>query len=308
MNIDDKMKGIVFNIQRFSIHDGPGIRTIVFLKGCPLSCKWCSNPESQSPKPEMMFNRSLCTGCGRCEPVCKVRAIRLDQPYRIDKSICTGCGKCASACINGALEQKGGLMSVAEVMEVLQKDSIYYRRSGGGVTLSGGEPLMQSEFSAELLKACQAMGWHTAIETTVFASAEAVERVFPHVDLALMDIKCIDHELHRRFTGCDNDMILKHAVLGASIARTVVRIPVIPGFNDGIGSAGGEIRKICRFAKTLPGVDTIHLLPYHTYGENKYRLTGKEYSLKGVTALAEQDLGGLAGIVEEEGFTCILGG
>ena len=308
MDINYETQGTVFNIQRYSIHDGPGIRTIVFLKGCPLSCRWCSNPESQTRAAEMIFNQMDCTGCGRCVSACNIGAISMENPQRIDRSICTGCGKCQSACIYEALEQKGEQMTVAQVMEQLKKDSSYYRRSGGGITLSGGEPLVQSEFAAQLLKACQAQGWHTAVETTVFAPEEAIRKVFPYVDLALIDIKSTNDRQHREYTGCSNEIILKNAVLAAELTKVTVRIPVIPGFNTDPGDPAGEIRKICGYAKSLNNVDMIHLLPYHTYGENKYQLTGRQYQMKGTGFLSDREQEHLKQVVEAEGFACMIGG
>lgn len=205
--VNDQMEGIVFNIQRYSIHDGPGIRTIVFLKGCPLACQWCSNPESQKLSPEMIYNSTSCIGCGACQNVCSVGAIDPSNPYWIDRKRCTSCGKCQEVCFSGALQMKGQTMTVAEVIKELKKDATIYRRSGGGITLSGGEPLVQSEFARELLMACQSLGWHTAIETTLYASAEVIDKVFPYIDLALVDVKSMDAGIHQKYTGVSNDLI-----------------------------------------------------------------------------------------------------
>lgn len=302
--INYDLQGTVFNIQRYSLHDGPGIRTIVFLKGCPLSCKWCSNPESQNPKPELIFNRESCIGCGRCERACSLGAIKLDDPDRIDRTVCTGCGKCQEACVAGALEKKGQRMTVAEVICELKKDAINFRRSGGGITLSGGEPLGQSDFAAELLKACQAQGWHTAMETTMFASEQAVRKVMPYLDLALMDVKMMNDTAHLKYTGQSNVPIHRNAGIAAQMTQVVIRVPLIPNVNN----SADEIRSICSYAKKLRGIRTIHLLPYHTYGENKYGLLGKNYEMRGVGDMKTEEAANLQKVVEQEGFRCIIGG
>lgn len=296
--------GIVFDIQRFSIHDGPGIRTIVFLKGCPLSCLWCCNPESQSIKPVIMYNEKNCIHCGRCINVCKQKAINPQNKELIDRNLCIGCGECANICPASALVLKGNKMTVEQVIKELKKDATNYRRSGGGITISGGEPLVQSKFAAELLKACKAQGWHTAIETTGYSKTDAIEKMFPYIDLALMDIKSADSEIHKKYTGVSNEVILKNALKISNFTKTVVRIPTIPYVN----ATKEGITAICKFVKTMNNVDTIHLLPYHTYGENKYDLLGKEYTMKEFNSLTPDEIDSLKLIVEENGFKCVIGG
>ena len=303
-SINYNASGTVFDIQRFSLHDGPGIRTIVFLKGCPLSCKWCSNPESQNMKPVIMYKKNECLHCGRCINACSRKAISFENKTFIDRSICTGCGECANACPAGALVVKGKTMTVQQLIRELKKDATTYRRSGGGITLSGGEPLVQYEFAAELLRACKAQGWDTAIETTGAGITEAVEKVIPYVDTVLLDIKHLDTEKHKKFTGIGNEQILKNAARISQISSTVVRVPVIPGFNY----SEEEIRAITGFAKTLRGMRTIHLLPYHTFGENKYDLLGRDYALADIKPLKPEELEHLKTMVEREGFQCIIGG
>jgi pyruvate formate lyase activating enzyme len=302
--IDWDLEGIVFDLQRYSIHDGPGIRTIVFLKGCPLSCRWCCNPESQRPAPEVLFRASACVDCGRCIQACQRGAIALDRPGRIDRSRCTGCGACAEACLAGALTRKGRPMSVRQVLRELQKDATSYRRSGGGVTLSGGEPLGQSDFAVELLQACKEQGWSTAMETTGFAPREVVERVLPLVDHALVDLKTIDPVVHQAQTGAPNRLILENALRIAALTRTVVRVPLIPGVN----SDPAAVEAIGRFARMMPGVDTVHLLPYHTYGENKYSLMGRDYPLAAVEPLTKDAVAALSGVIAGLGLRCVIGG
>ncbi len=303
-SINYNLTGTVFDIQRFSLHDGPGIRTIVFLKGCPLSCKWCANPESHNKKPVVMFRKDECIHCGRCLNICKQGAISLDNPTFIDREKCVGCGECVNVCPSGALVLKGHLMTIEQLIKELRKDATMFRRSGGGVTLSGGEPLYQHEFSTELLKACKAQGWNTAMETTGFGSIEAIQSAIPYVDNVLLDIKNIDNEMHKKYTGVSNEVILKNAVEISKISDTTIRVPVIPGFNYSVEN----IRAIAEFAKTMVGVRKIHLLPYHTFGENKYELLGEDYSLSDIKPLKPEDLYECKKAVEEQGFQCVIGG
>jgi len=235
---------------------------------------------------------------------CKQGAISPKNKYMIDRNLCIGCGECANVCPTGALELKGAKMTVQQVILEFKKDATNYRRSGGGITISGGEPLVQSDFTLELLKASKEQGWTTAIETTACAESKVIEKVFPYVDLALMDIKSMDPEVHKKFTGVSNELILKNAPRVAEITKMVVRVPVIPGVN----AAKEDISAICRFVKTLRGVETIHLLPYHTYGENKYELLGREYLMKDVRPLNPEEIQALKAVVEGQGFKCVIGG
>lgn len=303
-SINYNLTGTVFDLQRFSLHDGPGIRTIVFLKGCPLSCRWCSNPESQNVKPVMMYKQDDCLHCGRCMTACKRGAISPDNKTWVDRELCSGCGECANACPAGALVLKGKTMSVQQVIRELKKDATTYRRSGGGITLSGGEPLVQYEFASELLQACKGQGWNTAIETTGIGSADAIEKVIPHVDTVLLDLKHMDAGQHKKYTGGSNEPVLKNAPRISRLSRTVVRVPVIPEFNH----SAEDIGAIADFARSLTGVRTIHLLPYHSFGENKYGLLGQDYSLKHVKPLAPEDLAECRAVVEGYGFQCVIGG
>lgn len=297
-------EGTLFNIQRYSIHDGPGIRTIPFFKGCPLSCKWCSNPESQRLKPELMFNSLRCVHCGKCEVVCPHQALSLANRYFVDRDKCHQCGECVAACPTQALEMKGTRMSVAQVVDELKKEENLFRRAGGGVTLSGGEPLAQPDFARELLKACKEKGWHTAIETSAYAPKRVIREIFPFIDVALTDIKAINPFIHREHTGVDNRIILENLLRIAQITQLVVRVPVIPGVNDNVE----EIQAITEFAKLLRGVDSLHLLPYHTYGENKYALLGRIYPMGETAPVSEEKMEQLKATVEAQGFECQIGG
>ncbi|WP_409306657.1 glycyl-radical enzyme activating protein [Pectobacterium sp. B1J-3] len=297
-------EGVLFNIQRYSLHDGPGIRTIPFFKGCPLACKWCSNPESQRPEPELIYKKSDCIQCGKCIDACQQQAISVQNPHFIDRQRCINCGDCTRVCPTAALEMKGKRITVREVVRELQKEENVYRRSGGGITLSGGEPLSQPDFARELLKACKEKGWHTAIETTGLTSKDVIESVFPYVDLALTDIKSLNPEIHRNNTGVDNQKILENLIRISFITKTVVRIPLIPGVNDN----PEEIRAIGEFARMMQNVDTIHLLPYHTYGENKYTLLGRIYPMGDTPSIADEKVNNLKREIESLGFQCHIGG
>lgn len=304
-SVNYKAEGTVFDIQRFSIHDGPGIRTIVFLKGCPLSCLWCCNPESQTLGPVILFQKDRCIGCGKCARACKNGAIQPEQPGLIDRKKCVGCGECANVCPTGALVLKGEHMTVEQVVRTLKKDSVSYRRSGGGVTLSGGEPLVQWEFATELLKACKSQGWHTAVETTGYGSEEALEAMFPFVDLALLDIKSMDSKTHQRVTGVPTELIHRNAARIAQLSQVEIRVPTIPSIN----AFEEEFVRISNFAKTLKNVDTIHVLPYHTYGENKYSLIDVAYPMGyEVKPLPPEEAEKFKQVVERQGLRCIIGG
>ncbi|NME63355.1 glycyl-radical enzyme activating protein [Clostridium cadaveris] len=303
-SINYNLTGTVFDIQRFSLHDGPGIRTIVFLKGCPLSCQWCSNPESQDKNPIIMYKKDECLHCGRCIMTCKRGAISFDNNGFINRDLCNGCGECVNACPSGALVLKGNTMTVQELIKELKKDATTFRRSGGGVTLSGGEPLLQYEFASEVLKACKGQGWNTAIETTGIGSSKAIEKVIPHVDTVLMDVKHMNAKKHKEFTGISNENMIKNAMRISQISNTVIRVPVIPGFNYSVE----DIKDIAEFARSLVGIRTMHLLPYHVYGQNKYELIGKNYALNNIKPLRSEDLEEYKSIVESYGFQCIIGG
>ncbi len=302
--IEYDLEGTVFNIQRYSLHDGPGIRTIPFLKGCPLACKWCSNPESQKPQPEIMYQKSNCIHCGKCFEACRYGALSKENPYMVDRDRCVACGACAEVCPTNALVLKGKKMTVWEVIHELQKDENIYRRSDGGITLSGGESLSQPKFTRELLRACKERGWHTAIETTGMTTKEIIESVMPFVDLALTDIKIIDPSIHKKVTGVDNQIILENLIRISNLTKTIVRIPVIPNVNDNIEA----IREIAEFTKLMKNINEIHLLPYHNFGENKYNLLGRIYPLHGVKELPKDKINLLKQEIEKFDIACQIGG
>lgn len=296
------VKGVVFNIQRYSIDDGPGIRTTVFLKGCPLRCLWCSNPESQMPWPEVTHRDVSCTKCGRCVEECPQKAISVDgSGVHINRETCVRCFKCVSVCTPEALRVSGKEMSVEEVMQEIKKDADYYTNSGGGVTASGGEALMQADFVAELFRQCRSEGIHTCLDTSGYADASAVQKVLPYTDLVYFDMKHVDPAAHKVLTGYSNDLIVKNLKLFVDGGVTVViRIPVIPGCNDGddvMTGIAGTVAAISRDVK-------INLLPYHRYGTGKYKMMDMEYKLEAAEPPAGEKMERLKKIFENFGFTC----
>jgi len=298
-------KGIIFDIQKFSVHDGPGVRTIVFLKGCPLSCRWCCNPESQRREPQVMFISQNCIGCKRCFDACSEGAIDFNLPNRVNQDKCTKCGKCVEACYCEALNMAGTVKSVEQILLELNKDSIMYRRSGGGITLSGGEALAQPEFAEQLLKGCKAKGWHTAIETSAFTSIDTLRRVLPWLDLFMMDIKHMDPDKHKEYVGQKNLIILRNAkIIAQSGIPLIIRIPIISGFNDN----EKNINDTATFVRSLKNVKEVHLLPYHRLGQNKYEYLGYKYKMPQLKPPSKKDMEHIKKIIETQGLICKIGG
>ncbi len=266
-----KDKGIVFNIQRFSTHDGPGIRTTVFLKGCPLTCHWCSNPESQYGKPQLMIRDLKCSGCGACAPACPEQAIVVSKGgiRQIKWENCNNCFACVHACLYQALTAVGTYMSADEVVQTVEKDMIFYKNSGGGVTFSGGEILSQHHFLEQLLIRSREKGIHNCIDTTGFAPERVIKKIAPLTDLAMIDIKHLDNRKHEEGTGVENRLILKNLELIVDIVPTWIRIPLIPGYNDDVE----HIKKVAGLASEL-GVEKVSMLPYHEGGISKTKQIG----------------------------------
>ncbi len=271
-------KGLVFSIQRYSTEDGPGIRTTVFMKGCPLRCLWCHNPEGQEFFPQIAFNDSRCIGCKGCVDACPQGAIKFTEDgSRTDGGKCQNCGKCAEVCPTGARELVGKYMTAEEVFSEVERDTLFYRSSGGGVTVGGGEPTMQPRFLVEFLRKCHEQGIHTALDTSGYAEWKEMEEILKHVDLVLYDIKQIDLVKHAEYTGVSNELILENARrISSKGIPMIIRVPVIPGYTDGEDS----VRSILEFACILKSVAKVELLPFHRLGEPKYRKLGRSYAFE----------------------------
>lgn len=265
-------EAIVFDIEKFAVHDGPGIRTVVFIKGCPLHCLWCHNPESQSFEPELLFDPGKCSRCGKCVSVCPQHCHDLtDGKHSFNRTACIHCGSCADTCPAEALKAVGRKMSVDEVMAEVEKDRVFYRDSGGGVTLSGGEPLAHFAFTSALLKASKEAGIHTAVETSGFAPWERIRELLPLVDLWLWDVKAVP-EKHEELTGVPIQPILENLKkLDQAGASVILRCPLVPGIND----EDAALHHIAGLANTLENVQRIDLEPYHPMGEGKSRNLGR---------------------------------
>ena len=269
---DEDIRGLITDISRCSLHDGPGVRTVVYFKGCALRCKWCHNPETLTVEKDMMFLSTKCIKCGRCLDICPQCHTVVNNEIQIDRSLCKRCGKCVEDCPSQALQMVGRHVTVEELMTEIRKDRHYYEMSGGGVTLSGGECLLQSEFVGTLLEKCKEEGIHTAIETALFVSWENVQRVLPYVDLVFADLKIAEDRKHREYTGQSNERILNNLQkLSEMDKRIILRIPLIPGVNDTPEEIGklGEV-----IAKLGQGVQTVEILKYNYLAETKYTSIG----------------------------------
>ena len=284
---DRTSSGIVFNIQKFSVHDGPGIRTVVFLKGCPLQCRWCANPESQLPGVQLLWDQKKCLSCLGCVSVCPTQAVSFtDGRIRINHKACTGCKICSDSCPGRALTPEGETKTVAEVIKTVLQDEVFYEESGGGITLSGGEMLSQPAFSANLLLAAKEEGLHTCCETTGFARPEIFAEVTQNADLLLFDMKHWDSLKHKEGTGVTNELPLLNMRQALEAGKEILpRIPVIPGFND----SKEDAVQFSRLLKEL-GIPRCQLLPFHQFGENKYHLLNQDYAYEDVPSLHREDL------------------
>ena len=296
----------VSNIQRFCVHDGPGIRTVVFLTGCPLRCKWCQNPETYNAAPQLMYNKTLCTRCGLCIEACPQRAISLTDNDGVctDKGLCERCFSCTQACPFQARQVSCQPYTVPQLVKEILKDAVFFKNSRGGVTLSGGEPMLQPGFCVDLLTRLKQRGIHTAIETCGFAPWESFERILPVVDLFLYDIKLFDPEKHVRWTGQGNQLIRANlAALVGTGKPITVRVPLIPGVND-----AEEFESIVNFMAHFASLRDLHILPFHQLGSSKYELLGRAYDLADVQEDNAERIEACKGYAESKGLRVSLGG
>ena len=296
------LEGIVFNIQRYSIDDGPGVRTTVFLKGCPLTCLWCSNPESQNPLPEVTWRYTSCKQCGTCVATCANNAITIvDGDIRIDRKACACCGKCVDACVPEALSISGKRMTVEEVLKVVKRDFDYYEASGGGVTASGGEILGQADFVAALFKRCRDESIGTCADTSGFGDSAALKKILEYSDIVLYDLKHMNPDEHKRACGQSNELILSNLEIAVkSNAQVIIRVPLIPDFN----TSDEALSAIAQTIRRIAGDAEVDIMPYHRYGANKYRMIGKKYSLDELRELLHQEKSRAQEIFESYGLKC----
>lgn len=296
-----ELRCLLFNIQRFSVHDGQGIRTLIFTKGCPLRCRWCSNPESINPFPEISFIKERCIGtteCGRCRRICPTTAIEVENSkIVINRALCINCAECAKICPAKAIRTFGEFVAVDDVLKKIEEDNAFYARSGGGVTVSGGEPLLQAKFVQQLFKSAREHGLSTAIETSGHANWLAVERACEYADQIFYDIKHMDPEKHKLFTGVTNKRILENIERISNRFRDIpiiVRTPIVPEYND----TEENIEAIANFLKGIKTVKEYELLPYHGLGAPKYIQLGREYHLKDLSSPSQAHMEKLRSIAQ----------
>lgn len=298
------VKGKIFDIKQFAVHDGPGIRTTVFFKGCPLNCWWCHNPEGISPGDDIFFYKTKCIGCGTCIEVCPENAIKQEDAISIDRDKCTSCGICADNCPSDALKNAGRTVTSDEVIAEIRKSIIFYDSSNGGVTFSGGEPLMQPEFLKDLIDGCREEEIHITLDTSGHVDTDTFESIIDDVDLFLYDLKIMDDEKHKKYTGTSTDKVLKNLkLLSKKGKEVIIRFPVIPGITD----TDENIEKIIDFLSDIKNVSEIDILPYHNV-EEKYKKLGKEYKLNVVKSPDESKIKQIKERFEKGGFLVKEGG
>jgi pyruvate formate lyase activating enzyme len=299
-------KGMIFNIEKYAIHDGPGIRTAVFFKGCPLRCWWCHNPEGQSPEPELIFRENRCIGCGECVEKCTRKALSLlSERATLNRETCNACGNCAQMCPTEALSIVGKEMSVDETIQEIEKDRVFYDESEGGVTFSGGEPLLQPDFLDAVLHECNERKIHTTVDTSGYASQKVIDRIRDKVDLFLYDVKIMDDVNHRKYTGVSNKMILQNLeTLAKNGSNIVISLPIIPNINDD----EDKILRTGEFISSLQSVEQISLLPYHRTGVDKYKNLGRSYRLNSIQPPSSQKTKEIKEKLEAAGLKVRIGG
>lgn len=296
--------GLIFDIKHFAVHDGPGIRTTIFLKGCPLRCAWCHSPESQSLMPEIAYFPNLCIGCKACVEACPTGAQTMGHE-KILRELCTQSGMCAEVCYSGALTLYGLRTTVREILEKVDKDSLLYKTSGGGVTLSGGEPMLQPKFSSALLRIFKEEGYHTALDTCGYVEWETLKTVLKDVDLVLYDFKHMDPAAHQQMTELPNTLILSNLKKITRLDQAlIIRIPVIPSFND----SKDDFMIMGKFLEGLKGIESVELLPYHNLGVPKYASLGKKYKLSHLRPPDPESLIELRDLLEDRGLNVIIEG
>ncbi len=293
------LTGTVFSIERYAVHDGGGIRTMVYLKGCPLRCLWCANPEGQASHPELFRFPESCIRCGRCVTACPTGAAADEMAA----SLCTACGVCVDACPAGGRKLFGERLTVEQVVHHVLKDRAFYRRSAGGVTLSGGEPAHQAEFGRAVLAACRAHGLDTAVETCGYAPFTDLAGLAEYCDLFLYDLKHMNRDVHRQLTGVPNDLILDNLKRLAGLRPVLVRMPIIPGHNDGVEN----LDEMAEFLHHLSPVPPVELLPYHNYGSAKYARAGRTYAIPEVHLPSTDAMHVLAARMQALGIACQVG-
>lgn len=298
-------RGLVFLVQRYSINDGPGLRTTFFLKGCPLRCWWCHNPESWHALPELMMRESKCIGCGRCVEVCPVDAVAIDPKLGIsviDRKKCNRCFACVEACPTKAMVEVGKYMTVDEALAEAARDELFYFRSGGGITISGGEPLFQPAFTYSLLKSCQERGYHTALDTSGYAQWPVFEKILQHVNLVLFDIKHLGPRQHKDAVGKSNQLIIRNLHQIPSKVKVWLRVPLIPGYNDSLEN----LQRLGRLAVEI-NAERVSLLPFNRFGEGKYPRIGKKYNYGKAKDIEEETIQDVKSMIEYFGVTVTIG-